>query len=100
MISTQLIVKNTNIPIFDGSQESFSRLVASIPNVRRLLSCVDDILIAGSILPVDEVEAKKALPQHFTLDKQGEILEYVECRVEHNKNERWIKLTQPEMIKS
>jgi hypothetical protein len=44
------------------------------------LSWVDDILIAGEKEAV--LRAKKALAQHFTLDEQGEMKEYVGCKVD------------------
>jgi hypothetical protein len=62
------------------------------------LSWVDDILITGT--KQDVLEAKKAFSQHFTLDEQGEMLEYVGCKIEHNREEEWMKMTQPVMIQS
>jgi hypothetical protein len=62
------------------------------------LSWVDDILITGT--KEDVMDAKKALSQHFTLDEQGEMLEYVGCKIEHNREEQWMKMTQPVMIQS
>jgi hypothetical protein len=62
------------------------------------LSWVDDILIAGKKDNV--LRAKTALTKHFTLDEQGEMLEYVGCRVEHDRKNHWMKLTQPVMIQS
>jgi hypothetical protein len=53
------------------------------------LSWVDDILIAGT--KQDVVKAKNALSQHFT---------YVGCKIEHNREGRWMKMTQPVMIQS
>jgi hypothetical protein len=62
------------------------------------LSWVDDILIAGSKESV--ARAKARLKNHFTLDEQGELQEYVGCKIERDKKERWMKLTQPVMIQS
>jgi hypothetical protein len=62
------------------------------------LSWVDDILIAGEKEAV--LRAKKELARHFTLDEEGEMKECVGCKVDHNRQERWIKLTQPVMIQS
>jgi Reverse transcriptase (RNA-dependent DNA polymerase) len=62
------------------------------------ISWVDDILIAGK--KEDVLRAKKALARHFTLDEQGEMLEYVGCKVERDLKNRWMKLTQPVMIQS
>jgi hypothetical protein len=55
------------------------------------MSWVDDILIAGK--KEDVLRAKRSLAQHFTLDEQGEMFEYVGCKVEHNRQQRWMKLT-------
>jgi hypothetical protein len=62
------------------------------------MSWVDDILIAGK--KEDVLRAKRSLAQHFTLDEQGEMFEYVGCKVENNRQQRWMKLTQPVMIQS
>jgi hypothetical protein len=59
---------------------------------------VDDILIAGTETSV--AQAKTALKKHFTLDEQGELQEYVGCKIERDKQARWMKLTQPVMILS
>jgi hypothetical protein len=55
------------------------------------MSWVDDILIAGKKEVV--LRAKRSLAQHFTMDEQGEMFEYVGCKVEHNGQQRWMKLT-------
>jgi hypothetical protein len=62
------------------------------------LSWVDDILIAGSKESV--LRVKENLRQHFTLDEQGELFEYVGCKIERDKKARWLKMTQPVMIQS
>jgi hypothetical protein len=62
------------------------------------ISWVDDILIAGTRTAV--AQAKTALKKHFTLDEQGELQEYVGCKIERDKQARWIKITQPVMIQS
>jgi hypothetical protein len=62
------------------------------------ISWVDDILIAGSKNSV--MKAKAALKKHFTLDEQGEMFEYVGCKIDRDKQQRWMKLTQPVMIQS
>jgi hypothetical protein len=38
--------------------------------------------------------------KHFTLDKQGEFVEYIGCRIERSLKDRWMKLTQPIWIRS
>jgi hypothetical protein len=45
---------------------------------------VDHILVAGK--NEDVLRAKRSLAQHFTLDEQGEMLEYVGCKVEHRRD--------------
>jgi hypothetical protein len=62
------------------------------------LSWVDDILTAGK--KEDVLRAKRAVARHFTLDGQGEMIGYVGCKVEHNRQQRWMKLTQPVMVQS
>ena len=62
------------------------------------LSWVDDILIAGAKEEV--LRAKKALSRHFPLDEQGELNEYVGCRIDRDKDARWMKLTQPVVTKT
>jgi hypothetical protein len=62
------------------------------------LSWVDDILVAG---PKESLlKAKAALRNHFTSDEQGELHEYVGCKIERDKEKRWMKLSQPVMIQS
>jgi hypothetical protein len=62
------------------------------------LSWVDDILIAGR--KEDVLKAKRALARHFTLDEQGEMMEYVGCQIEHDRKNRWMRMTQPVMVQS
>jgi hypothetical protein len=47
------------------------------------LRLVDDILIAGK--KEDVLRAKRAIAQHCILDEQGEMIEYVGCKVENNR---------------
>jgi hypothetical protein len=46
------------------------------------------------------MKAKAQLQNHFTLDEQGELQEYVGCKIECDKRQRWMELTQPVMIQS
>jgi hypothetical protein len=62
------------------------------------MSWVDDIMIAGKKEAV--MRAKEQLKRHFTLDEQGELKEYVGCKIERSLADRWMKLTQPVMIQS
>ena len=62
------------------------------------LSWVDDCLIAGKKEQV--VEAKQQMMSNFDCDEIGELKEYVGCKVEHNHEEGFIKLTQPVLLQS
>jgi hypothetical protein len=62
------------------------------------LKWVDDILIAGRKENV--FKAKKELARHFTLDQQGEMMENVGCQIEHDRKNRWKRVTQPVMVQS
>ena len=59
---------------------------------------VDDSLIAGSKEQV--LKAKAEMKQLFDCTEVGELTEYVGCKIEHNKEERWMKLTQPVLLQS
>ena len=49
----------------------------------------------------DEVlSGRQSLKQHFDLDKVGELKEYVGCKVEYDKEQGYIKLTQPVLLQS
>jgi hypothetical protein len=61
-------------------------------------SWVDDILSCGNGKDVDQ--GRKELRKHFTLDEQGEMKEYVGCKIELNREEGWMKLTQPVLLQS
>ena len=62
------------------------------------ITWVDDCLIAGK---KDQVtKAKEKMMTLFECDEIGEMKEYVGCKVEHNREERYIRLTQPVMIQS
>jgi hypothetical protein len=43
---------------------------------------------------------KSDLKRHFTLDEQGEFVEYIGCKIERSLRDRWMKLTQPVLIQS
>jgi hypothetical protein len=46
------------------------------------------------------MRAKEQLKRHFTLDEQGELREYVGCKIKRSLADRWMKLTQAVMIQS
>ena len=61
-------------------------------------SWVDDLLSCGK-----ETEVKKGreeLKKYFDLDEVGPVQEYVGCKVNYNKEEGYIHLTQPVLIQS
>ena len=62
------------------------------------LSWVDDCLAVGSLDNVNK--AKKQMTDRFDCDVIGNMDEYVGCKVEYNRRERWIKLTQPVLLQS
>ena len=61
-------------------------------------SWVDDLLSGGN--KTDVTAGKQILKQYFDLDEVGEMKEYVGCKVEYNKGEGWVKLTQPVLLQS
>eukprot|EP00977_Amphora_coffeiformis_P005907 scaffold1252_cov154-Amphora_coffeaeformis.AAC.1 len=61
-------------------------------------SWVDDLLSCGH--KEDVVKGREAIKQHFELDEVGELKEYVGCKVEYNREEGWMELTQPVLIQS
>ena len=62
------------------------------------ISWVDDCLLAGPKKEVLEVKAK--ITEIFNVDDQGEMEEYIGCKVEHNKTEGYLKFTQPVLMQS
>jgi hypothetical protein len=62
------------------------------------ISWVDDCLVCGKREAVEI--AKTEIKEYFECDEVGELLEYVGCKVEHNRDEHWIKLTQPVLMQS
>ena len=61
-------------------------------------SWVDDLLSCGRKKDIEQ--GRKAIKQHFDLDEIGELKEYVGCKIEYNKEQGWMKLTQPVLIQS
>ena len=61
-------------------------------------SWVDDLLSCGN--KSDVLKGREALKQHFDLDEVGELQEYVGCKVEYNKVNGTMKLTQPVLVQS
>ena len=62
------------------------------------LTWVDDCLIIGDKATV--IEEKEKWKKLFECDDVGELKEYVGCKIDYNKNDRYVKLTQPVMIQS
>jgi hypothetical protein len=62
------------------------------------ISWVDDCLIAGKREAVQK--AKAEMMARFDCDEVGELKEYVGCKIDFNREEGWIKLTQPVLMQS
>jgi hypothetical protein len=62
------------------------------------LSWVDDCLVAGKKNGV--YEAKAAMMDRFDCDDIGELKEYIGCKIDYDKEEGSMKITQPVMIQS
>jgi hypothetical protein len=62
------------------------------------LSWVDDCLICSEKASV--IHAKEEMQKRFDCNEVRELTEYVGCKVDHNKEEGWIKLTQPVLMQS
>ena len=62
------------------------------------VSWVDDCFVCGEDSNV--AQAKRDMKNEFDCDDLGDLKEYVGCKVEYNKDEGWIKLTQPVLIQS
>ena len=62
------------------------------------LTWVDDNLVVGEETTVKE--EKEKFKKLFECEDTGELKEYVGCKVEYNREERTIRLTQPVMIQS
>jgi hypothetical protein len=62
------------------------------------LSWVDDCLVCGR--PEGIKYAKQQLMDRFDCDEVGELKEYVGCKIEHDKEGGWMKLTQPVLMQS
>ena len=61
-------------------------------------SWVDDLLSCGN--KEDVLKGREATNKHFDLNEIGELKEYVGCKLEYNKEEGWMKLTQPVLLQS
>jgi len=62
------------------------------------MSWVDDCFVCG---PEAEVKkAKEEMKLEFDCDDLGALQEYVGCKIDYNKEEGWIRFTQPVLIQS
>ena len=59
---------------------------------------VDNCLIAGPKLEV--LKAKTEMKQLFDCTEVGELKENVGCKIEHKKEDRWMKSTLPALLQS
>jgi hypothetical protein len=62
-------------------------------------SWVDDLLSCG-VENEDLKQGREAIKEHFSLDEVGPLEEYVGCKIEYNKEEGYIKITQPVLLQS
>ena len=62
------------------------------------ITWVDDCLIAGEEEVVEK--SKNDMMKLFDCDDIGELKEYVGCKVEHDRDKKTMRLTQPVMIQS
>ena len=62
------------------------------------MSWVDDCFVCGRGDLVKK--AKIEMMKEFDCDDLGELQEYVGCKIEYNKRDGWIKLTQPVLVQS
>ena len=61
-------------------------------------SWVDDLITCGYKSKVlNEVDHMK---QQFDCNDGGELNEYIGCKIKHNREEGWLKLTQPVLLQS
>jgi hypothetical protein len=61
-------------------------------------SWVDDCFITG---PVEDLtNLKNEIMSKMDCDDGGEVKEFVGCKIEYNRAEKWLKLTQPVLIQS
>ncbi|KAL7563155.1 hypothetical protein ACA910_014434 [Epithemia clementina (nom. ined.)] len=62
------------------------------------MSWIDDFVVCGS--PEGVKQAKAAMQEQFECDDCGQLNEYIGCKVDLNRQQRFIKLTQPVLIRS
>ncbi|KAL7574402.1 hypothetical protein ACA910_008497 [Epithemia clementina (nom. ined.)] len=62
------------------------------------MSWIDDFVVCGS--PEGVKQAKAAMQEQFEYDDCGELNKYIGCKVDLNRQQRYIKLTQPVLIRS
>jgi len=61
-------------------------------------SWVNDLRSIGN--KADVIEGREKLKENFSLDKVGEVSEYVGCKTEYNKEAGYLQMTQPVLIQS
>jgi hypothetical protein len=67
--------------------------------LRLWASWVDDLIHIG---PTEDgvIETKKEITSKVSCDDQGKLSEYVGCKIEHDVENAWLKMTQPVLIQS
>lgn len=61
-------------------------------------SWVNNLISCGNQGEV--VKGRQSIKKLFDLDEVSELKEYVGCKIKYNKEEGWMKLTQPVLIQS
>ena len=62
------------------------------------MSWIDDYLYCGQ--EQDALQARDDMKKRFECDDVGPLEEFVGCKIEWNKEERWMRLTQPVLLQS
>jgi hypothetical protein len=61
-------------------------------------SWVDDCIVTGS--EEEMLQAKHEIMSHVDCDDGGEKKEFVGCKIEHNRDKRYLRITQPVLLQS
>ena len=62
------------------------------------MSWVDDCFVCGKDKAVKDAKAK--MMEEFDCDDLGPLQEYVGCKIDYNREENWLKFTQPVLVQS
>jgi len=62
------------------------------------MSWVDDCFVCGKDKAVKDAKAK--MMEEFDCDDLGPLQEYVGCKIDYNREEGWLRFTQPVLVQS